>query len=155
MSLKMRKPVHLLAAGFGSGLSPKAPGTAGTVVAIPVYWLVSDLSLWLYIGLCSALFIIGVWICQRAADDMNSHDHPSIVFDEIVGYLVTMTALPVTWPWMVAGFTLFRIFDIIKPWPISELDRKVKGGFGIMLDDLVAALFAAALLHLAMRWWSL
>jgi phosphatidylglycerophosphatase A len=153
MSLHMRNPVHLLAAGFGSGLSPKAPGTAGTLVAIPIYLLASQLSLLPYIALCVALFIIGVWICERAADDMKSHDHPSIVYDEIVGYLVTMVALPAQWPWILAGFALFRGFDIIKPWPISVLDRHVKGGFGIMLDDLVAALFALALLHGALWLW--
>ena len=151
MSLQMRNPVHLLAAGFGSGLTAKAPGTAGTVLGVLVYLPLSGLPVASYVGLCIALFIAGVWICGRAADDLNEHDHPSIVYDEVVGYLVTMVALPVQWPWIVAGFTLFRIFDIIKPWPISVLDRRVKGGFGIMIDDLAAALLALCLLHAA-RW---
>jgi len=152
MSLRMRNPVHLLAAGFGSGLSAKAPGTAGTVVGVAVYLLLSGLAVAPYIGVCVVLFAAGLWICERAADDLNEHDHPSIVYDEIVGYLVTMIAIPAQWPWILAGFTLFRIFDIIKPWPISVLDRRVKGGFGIMIDDLAAALLALTVLHIA-RWW--
>jgi phosphatidylglycerophosphatase A len=152
MSLRMRNPVHLLAAGFGSGLSAKAPGTAGTVVGVAVYLLLSELAVAPYIGVCVVLFTAGVWICERAADDLNEHDHPSIVYDEIVGYLITMIAIPAQWPWILAGFTLFRVFDIIKPWPISVLDRRVKGGFGIMIDDLAAALLALTVLHIA-RWW--
>ena len=152
MSLRMRNPVHLLAAGFGSGLSAKAPGTAGTVIGVAVYLLLNELAVAPYIGVCVVLFIAGVWICERAADDLNEHDHPSIVYDEIVGYLVTMIAIPAQWPWILAGFTLFRVFDIIKPWPISVLDRRVKGGFGIMIDDFVAALLALTVLHIA-RWW--
>ena len=148
----MRNPVHLLAAGFGSGLSAKAPGTAGTVVGVAVYLLLSELAVASYIGVCVVLFTAGVWICERAADDLNEHDHPSIVYDEIVGYLITMIAIPAQWPWILAGFTLFRVFDIIKPWPISVLDRRVKGGFGIMIDDLAAALLALTILHIA-RWW--
>ncbi len=152
MSLRMRNLVHLLAAGFGSGLSAKAPGTAGTVVGVAVYLLLSELAVVPYIGVCVVLFTAGVWICERAADDLNEHDHPSIVYDEIVGYLITMIAIPAQWPWILAGFTLFRVFDIIKPWPISVLDRRVKGGFGIMIDDLAAALLALTVLHIA-RWW--
>lgn len=148
----MRNPVHLLAAGFGSGLSTKAPGTAGTVVGVAVYLLLSELAVAPYIGVCVVLFAAGVWICERAADDLNEHDHPNIVYDEIVGYLVTMIAIPAQWPWILAGFTLFRIFDIIKPWPVSVLDRRVRGGFGIMIDDLAAALLALTVLHIA-RWW--
>ena len=152
MSLRMRNPVHLLAAGFGSGLSAKAPGTAGTVVGVIVYLPISTLNASAYIATCIIAFIAGVWICGKAADALSSHDHPSIVYDEIVGYLVTMIAIPAQWPWMIAGFTLFRIFDIIKPWPVSVLDRRIKGGFGIMIDDLAAAALALCLLHTA-RWW--
>jgi phosphatidylglycerophosphatase A len=149
MRLRMLNPVHFLAAGFGSGLSSKASGTAGTVVGVLVYLPLSELSATPYIITCIMLFMVGIWICGHAADALSSHDHPSIVYDEIVGFLVTMIAVPAQWPWIVAGFTLFRIFDIIKPWPISVLDRRVKGGFGIMVDDLAAALLALGLLHLA------
>ncbi len=149
MSLRMRNPIHLLATGFGSGLAPKAPGTFGTVVGVLVCLLLSELTLLHYTGVCVALLIVGIWVCGQAARDLNSHDHPSIVFDEIVGYLVTMIAIPKQLPWLIAGFILFRIFDIIKPWPISVLDRHVKGGFGIMIDDVLAALFALGILHAA------
>ncbi len=141
-------PVDLLALGFGSGLIPKAPGTAGTVVAIPLYLLVRTLALPLYLALTALLFVAGIAICAHAARRLGGHDHPGIVWDEIVGYLVTMTLAPHGWPWIVTGFVLFRCFDVLKPWPISWCDRQLQGGFGIMLDDLLAGLFAAAVLQL-------
>jgi len=141
-------PVDFLALGFGSGLVPKGPGTAGTVVAIPVYLLMESLPLNIYIALVAALFIAGIPVCAHAAQRMGVHDDPGIVWDEIVGYLVTMTFAPAGWLWIVTGFVLFRLFDILKPWPIKWLDRKVGGGFGIMVDDLLAGVAAAAVLHL-------
>lgn len=141
-------PTGLLALGFGSGLVPGAPGTAGTVAAIPVYLLVQALDWPLYLALTALLFVAGIAICARTARRLGVHDHPGIVWDEIVGYLVTMTLAPSGWPWIVTGFVLFRFFDVIKPWPIRWCDRHVHGGFGIMLDDLIAGLFAAALLQL-------
>ena len=149
MRLRMRNPVHLLAAGFGAGLAPRAPGTWGTVVGVVLYLLVAGLPLPVYLALSAGLFLIGVWICARAADDLGVHDHGSIVFDEMIGYLVTMTAVPRGWEWALAGFILFRVLDILKPWPIAVLDRRVTGGFGIMLDDLAAGMVALACLHLA------
>lgn len=144
----LRQPLDFLALGFGSGLVPIGPGTAGTVVAIPVYLLLQPLSVTVYVALVAALFIIGIPICAHAARRMGVHDHPGIVWDEIVGYLVTMTFAPQGWLWIAAGFVLFRLFDIAKPWPIRLLDRKVGGGFGIMVDDLLAGIFAAAVLQL-------
>jgi phosphatidylglycerophosphatase A len=141
-------PVDFLALGFGSGLVPKGPGTAGTVAAIPLYLLMAPLPLATYLVLVALLFVIGVPICEHAARRMGVHDHPAIVWDEIVGYLATMIFAPSGWPWIVAGFVLFRVFDIAKPWPIRTLDRKVGGGFGIMIDDLLAAVFAALVLQL-------
>ena len=141
-------PVNFLALGFGSGLVPKGPGTAGTVVAIPLYLLVAPLPLPLYLGLLAILFIVGIPICAYTAKRLGVHDHPGIVWDEIVGYLVTMTLAPSGWVWVFAGFVLFRVFDIFKPWPIRLLDRNVGGGFGIMVDDLLAGLFAAIVLQL-------
>ena len=141
-------PVDFLALGFGSGLVPKGPGTAGTVVAIPVYLLMESLPLNIYIALVAALFIAGIPVCAHAAQRMGVHDDPGIVWDEIVGYLVTMTFAPAGWLWIVTGFVLFRLFDILKPWPIKWLDRKVGGGFGIMVDDLLAGVAAAAVLYL-------
>lgn len=142
-----RNPAHLLAFGLGAGAAPKAPGTAGTLVAVPLYLLVSGLPLWAYLAITVAAFLAGIWICGLTAEDLGTHDHPGIVWDEVVGFLVTMTAAPAGWAWLVSGFALFRGFDILKPWPIHWLDARVGGGLGIMLDDLAAGLFAFAVLQ--------
>lgn len=147
----LRNPVHVLAFGFGAGLSPLAPGTAGTLLGVFIYLSMAPLPLPYYIAVCGLLFIAGVWICARTSRDLGVHDHSGIVFDEIVGFLVAMIALPPDWLWLLAGFVLFRLFDIIKPWPIGWFDRRVPGGLGIMLDDLLAGLAALALLQLAFR----
>jgi phosphatidylglycerophosphatase A len=143
-------PVDFLAFGFGSGLVPRAPGTAGTLVAVPLYYLLQAFSLSLtgYLVLLVTLSLAGIPICAHAARRLGVHDHPGIVWDEIVGYLLTMTFAPPGWIWIVLGFVLFRFFDIVKPWPIRWLDRNVGGGFGIMVDDLLAGVFAAAVLQL-------
>jgi phosphatidylglycerophosphatase A len=143
----MSDPVHLLAAGFGTGLAPRAPGTAGTLAGVLLYLALAALPLPVYLVLSLGLFLLGVWICGRAARDLNAHDHPSIVFDEMIGYLVTMAGAPSGIGWLALGFVLFRFFDIVKPWPISLLDRKIPGGLGIMLDDLAAGLLALAVLQ--------
>ncbi|MET0070467.1 MAG: phosphatidylglycerophosphatase A [Candidatus Thiodiazotropha sp.] len=144
----MRKPTHLLAFGFGSGLLPKAPGTFGTLVGVPLYLLMQPLPLPLYILLVGLGFVAGLWLCQRAAEDLGVHDHSGIVWDEIVGYLAAMTFAPAGWIWIVIGFLLFRLFDIFKPWPIRWIDRRVKGGLGIMLDDLAAGIYSAGVISL-------
>jgi phosphatidylglycerophosphatase A len=137
-----RKPIHFFAVGFGAGCVPRAPGTCGTLIAIPLYWLLQDLAWWLYLLLTGLAFLLGVWLCGRTATDLGVHDHPSIVWDEIVSYLITMIAAPKGWLWMVIGFGLFRLFDIWKPWPIRQLDQGVGGGWGIMLDDVLAGSYA-------------
>lgn len=147
----LRNPIHLLAFGFGSGLAPKAPGTFGTLAAIPLYLLMADLSLPIYLGLILAGSLLGIWICSRASQDLGVHDHGGIVWDEIIGYLLTMAFAPPGWIWMLVGFLLFRFFDILKPWPIRWLDRHVSGGFGIMLDDLLAGVFAGLVMLLLER----
>ncbi|MGH8119030.1 MAG: phosphatidylglycerophosphatase A family protein [Gammaproteobacteria bacterium] len=147
----LKNPVHLLALGLGAGLTPKLPGTAGTLVGVVLYLLLPDLSLVHYTGLLVVLFVPGIWICGRTARDLGVHDHPAIVYDEIVGYLVTMSLAPPGWWWIVVGFLLFRLFDIWKPWPIRWLDRSVAGGFGVMLDDLVAGLFALLALQVVVH----
>ena len=147
----LRNPVQFLAFGFGSGLSPRAPGTAGTLMAVPLYWLVSDWSLLWYSLFILVTALLGVWICDVASRQLGVHDHPGIVWDEFVGYWLTLWAMPPNWLWIVAGFVVFRVFDIVKPWPISVLDRKVKGGLGIMVDDILAGVMACATLHLAVR----
>lgn len=141
-------PVHFLAFGFGSGLSPKAPGTAGTVAAIPLYLLLSGLPLWGYLLATLIVIGVGVWLCGESSRRLGVHDHPGIVWDEFAGFLVTMIAAPAGWVWVLAGFILFRIFDVLKPWPIGWLDRRVEGGFGIMVDDLLAGVYALVILQL-------
>lgn len=145
-------PVHLLAFGFGAGLSPWAPGTFGTLVGVALYLPLALLPLVQYLAVVVALSVAGVWLCGRAARDLGVHDHPGIVWDEIAGYLVTMLAAPSGWEWVLAGFVLFRLFDIWKPWPIRWLDRRVAGGLGIMLDDLAAGALAAACIQIAAHW---
>jgi phosphatidylglycerophosphatase A len=147
----LRHPLEFLALGFGSGLLPRAPGTAGTLAAIPVYLLAAQLPPPYYLLLVVLLFLAGIGICAHAAGRLGVHDHPGIVWDEIVGYLVSMALAPPGWTWIALGFVLFRLFDILKPWPIRWVDRHVHGGFGIMLDDLLAGLFSAALLQVAIR----
>lgn len=147
----MGNPVHLLAFGFGAGCSPTAPGTMGTLLAVGLYLPLATLSLFYYLLVLLVVVVLGVWLCDKASRDLGVHDHPGIVWDEIAGYLLTMTAAPAGWPWILVGFGLFRLFDIWKPWPIGWLDRRVTGGLGIMLDDLVAGVFAAVGLQLIAR----
>jgi phosphatidylglycerophosphatase A len=141
-------PVHFLAYGFGAGLSPKAPGTMGTVVAIPCYALLAHAGNGVYLPVLVLALVAGVFICGYSAGVMGIDDPKGVVWDEIVGYLITMLGLPFNWVWMLSGFLLFRLFDIWKPWPIRWVDRRIQGGFGIMLDDVIAAIFACAILNL-------
>lgn len=152
MTQLIRNPVHLLAFGFGAGLSPKAPGTVGTLVAVPIYCLLAaNLSLPVY-AIVTILFIVaGCWICGKTARDLGVHDHGGIVWDEIAGFMCALLGLPLHWINVVLAFALFRLFDIWKPWPISWLDRRVKGGVGIMLDDVAAGLLSCVCIHLVWR----
>lgn len=141
-------PVLFLAFGFGSGLAKKAPGTMGTVAAIPLYLMLAQADTLVYSAMTMAAILIGIPICGKAAEKLGEHDYNGIVWDEVAGYLITMWLAPATWQTVVAGFILFRIFDILKPWPIRWIDRQISGGLGIMLDDVLAAVFAGALLLL-------
>ena len=141
-----RDPVLFLAFGFGAGLLPRAPGTAGTAAAIPFYLVLTQTSLAIYLVLTFVVALAGVWICQQASVRLGVHDHPGIVWDEIAGFMVSMLPAFPSWSWLPAGFVLFRLFDIWKPWPISWADRQLKGGQGIMLDDLLAGGLAAVIL---------
>lgn len=145
-------PSCLVALGFGSGLFPVAPGTAGTLAAIPLYLLLQDLPESVYLAVVMVLLLGGILVCAYTAERLGVHDHPAIVWDEVVGYLITMTAVPAGWMWVVAGFILFRLFDILKPWPISWVDRRVHGGIGIMLDDVIAGVFAAVVLQVMVHF---
>ena len=142
-------PLHAMSLGFGSGLSPKMPGTVGTLTGALIYFFLMPSHDWLIYGaIVIAGFAIGIFICGYTAKALNVHDHPAIVWDEIIGYWLTMLLVPKTWEWLVIGFVLFRFFDIVKPWPISILDKKVKGGFGIMIDDIIAALFSLLIIQI-------
>lgn len=143
----LTNPNHFFAFGFGSGLAPKAPGTFGTLAAVPIYWLIQDLAWPIYGTWLIVTFALGIYWCDRSSKQLGVHDHGGIVWDEFVGYWITMFLAPKSWLWMLVGFVLFRFFDIIKPWPINWLDRKVEGGLGIMIDDVLAGVYAFIVLQ--------
>lgn len=138
-----------LALGFGSGLAPRAPGTAGTLVAVPLAWFLKSLPLAAYGGVLVVCLVIGAWVCGRVGSRIGVTDHGALVWDEFVGYWLAVALVPRHWAWLLAGFVLFRILDIFKPWPIRALERRVPGGWGVMLDDLVAGFMTLLLLMLA------
>lgn len=144
-----RNPIHFLAFGFGSGAAPKAPGTFGTLAAMPFILLWQQLPPGGYSLVLVLSTLFGVWLCHRTAADLGVHDHGGIVWDEFVGVWIALWLAPVGWGWLVAGFVLFRLFDIWKPWPIGWVDRKVHGGLGIMLDDILAGFMALIVLLIA------
>jgi len=140
-------PVHFVALGFGSGLAPRAPGTFGTLVALLPAWWCYGLPMAWRVAVVAAVVALGVWVCGESAKRLGVHDHGGIVFDEIAGLMLTALAVPQnTFFWWSLAFVLFRIFDIWKPWPIREVDHRLAGGAGIMLDDLIAAVYAAVCL---------
>ncbi|PKM20646.1 MAG: phosphatidylglycerophosphatase A [Gammaproteobacteria bacterium HGW-Gammaproteobacteria-15] len=142
----LKKWYQFLALGFGSGLSPKAPGTFGTLAAVPLVILLLWAGNIYLLAFVLAGSVLGVYICGQTARDIGEHDHGAIVWDEIIGYGITMLWAPLHWQTLLLGFVLFRLFDIVKPWPISWCDKNVHHGTGIMLDDIVAGI--AALLSL-------
>ena len=142
----LRDPIHILAFGFGTGLAPFAPGTFGSLPGILLFWLTLDYGLFVQLGVAVAITMAGIWICGESARRIGVHDHGGIVWDEIVGMYVTLLVAPLSVTGWVLAFVFFRVMDIVKPWPISDLDHRLGGGLGIMLDDLVAALYAAILL---------
>lgn len=143
----LRDPGHLLSFGFGSGLSPVAPGTVGTLAAIPFYLLLSQLSLAMYSVATAVSLVLGVIVCGRTGKVLGVHDHGAIVWDEFVGFFITMLFAPVSVLTVVLGFVLFRLFDILKPWPACVIDTRIKGGLGVMLDDVIAGLYAMLVLQ--------
>ena len=140
-------PVHWLAFGFGSGFAPKAPGTLGSVVATLLYLPLAELPLVIYCVLVVLGFVAGVWICGSTSRQLGVHDHGGIVWDEFVGVWITLTGVPPNLSGMLFGFLLFRLLDIVKPWPIKCADKKIHGGLGIMLDDAIAGILASASLQ--------
>jgi len=146
-------PAHLIAFGFGSGLAPKAPGTFGTVLGWPLLWLIvavtPDLPIQLVLLLAS--FLLGVWACGKSGRALGVADHGGMVWDEVVAFALVLLFTPAGWMWAGLAFLLFRFFDIIKPWPIRLADRRLKNGFGVMFDDLLAAGYALAVIK-GLQW---
>lgn len=143
-----RNPLYFIAFGFGSGAIPFAPGTFGTLIAIPFYLLIRPINIYFYLALVLIFIMISSIICDRVSREMKVHDHPGINIDEFVGFFVTMIYAPSSWIWIIIGFILFRVFDILKPWPIRWLDENIKGGFGIVFDDVIAGIYASLILQL-------
>ena len=140
-------PAHAVALGFGAGLAPFAPGTAGTLLG----WLLGGALVGVVhpgvaLALIAALFALGVWACALTGEHLGVHDHGAMVWDEVVAFLLVLVVVPASLAWQAAAFVLFRFFDIVKPWPIREADHSLAGGLGIMLDDIIAGIFAAAIL---------
>ena len=150
----LTNPIHFLAFGFGSGLAPFAPGTFGTLAAVPLYLLMINFSLPVYLAITLFSILIGFWLCGRSSEMLGVHDHSGIVLDEFAGFFITMIAAPQGWQWIMLGFALFRLFDIWKPWPINIIDNKVQGGVGIMMDDVLAGIYALVVLQLGSFIWS-
>ncbi|OOF69374.1 phosphatidylglycerophosphatase A [Rodentibacter caecimuris] len=146
--IRLTNPIHFLALGFGSGLMKKAPGTWGSVVGVLFgFLLLNFLSIKIFLILTALFFVIGCYLCQKTADDMGVHDHGAIVWDEIVGIFIVLSAIPVlSWQWMIVAFVLFRFFDILKPFPIRYFDQKLESGLGIMVDDVLAAIYSVILI---------
>lgn len=144
-----RNPIHFLAFGFGSGAAPRAPGTFGTLAALPFVLLWQQLPPGGYSLVLVLSTLLGIWLCHRTSADLGVHDHGGIVWDEFVGLWIALWLAPTGWAWLLAGFLLFRLFDIWKPWPIGWVDRRVHGGLGIMLDDIIAGFMALGVLLVA------
>ncbi|MCX8581937.1 phosphatidylglycerophosphatase A [Gilliamella sp. B3482] len=142
--LKLTNPIHFLAVGLGSGLSPIMPGTMGSLMAIPLWLLFLGLQPALYWVFILVTFVFGCYICQKTSDDTHTHDSGHIVWDEFVGMWITLYFIPqFSILWVTIAFVAFRLFDMAKPWPIRWFDKRVPGGFGIMVDDVIAAIFSS------------
>jgi phosphatidylglycerophosphatase A len=140
----LRDPYHLIATGLGAGLAPYAPGTAGSALALVPCWLMLSLAWPCRLAIAAAVLVLGVWICGVSSRRLGVHDHPAIVLDEIAAMMMLTVVMPQSAVWLLAGFALFRLFDIAKPWPIRDLDHSMTSGLGIMLDDQLAAIYASA-----------
>lgn len=151
-------PFYFIAFGFGAGAMPVAPGTFGTLMAIPFYLLFSSLPLFYYIGFVLLLIVATSFLCERISKEIQTHDHQGMCIDEFVGFFVTMIGSPTEFRWIIIGFVLFRLFDIWKPQPIRYIDEHVHGGFGMILDDVIAGIFAMGamqLLNVALHYFNL
>jgi len=147
----LQHPAHFFGLGFGAGLAKKAPGTVGTLIGLPLFWFISAYSLPTQFTVIAVLFVIGVPICAITGKALGVPDHGSIVWDEIVAMMLVLAFTPSQWQWWLVAFLLFRLFDIWKPFPIRQCDAKLKNGFGVMFDDLLAAIYAILVLQL-IQW---
>jgi phosphatidylglycerophosphatase A len=138
----LRRPHQFLALGYGLGMAPKAPGTVGTLGALPFIFLTHSWPIWAQIVVALVMCLVGFWACGKTANDLGVHDHPAIVWDEVAGFYITMLFAPLSWQALVVVFILFRFFDIAKPGPIRMLDKRLHGGLGIMADDILAGIFS-------------
>ncbi|CAM4098283.1 phosphatidylglycerophosphatase A family protein [Pseudoalteromonas byunsanensis] len=138
----LKRPHQFFGLGFGLGLSPIAPGTFGTLAALPLIFITANYPLWLQIVFAIVISVFGLWVCGQTAKDVQVHDHPAIVWDEVAGFYITMLGAALSWQSLIVGFLLFRFFDIVKPGPIKMLDKRLHGGFGIMVDDVLAGIFS-------------
>ena len=145
-------PANVFALGFGLGLSKYAPGTVGSLLGLPLFLLLQPLGIFGMLIAIAVLFGFGVWCCEVCSKNLEVHDHPGIVWDEVVGMLITLLFAPLSWLSLLLGFLLFRFFDVLKPWPIGWVDARVSGGLGIMLDDVLAGIFALAALQIILHW---
>lgn len=146
--LLIAHPAYFFALGFGSGLAPKAPGTFGTLIGLPLFWLMLDLTFATQLTIILLLFLLGIYCCDKTGKALGVSDHGGIVWDEIVAIMLVLTFTPNQWLWWLIAFLLFRLFDIWKPYPIRQFDAKLKNGFGVMFDDLLAAIYAIVSLKL-------
>lgn len=144
-------PAHIVAFGFGAGLAPQAPGTFGTLLGWAIAWAVPTESAGILLIVAAALFLLGIWACEITGRHLGVADHPAMVWDEVVAFLVILAIVPRTYFWQLSAFVAFRFFDIVKPPPIRYLERRYGGGLGVMVDDIVAALFTLLLLALVKR----
>ena len=146
----LRHPAHVIALGAGAGLAPAAPGTAGTLLAFPLYWaLASVCAAPTLLVLIAAGFAIGVWACAVTGRALGAADHGSMVWDEVVAFMLVLVFTPAGWLWQAGAFLLFRYFDILKPPPIRYFDRRLKSGFGVMFDDVLAAIYTLIVVTMA------
>lgn len=145
----LRHPAHVIALGAGAGLAPVAPGTAGTLLAFPIYWLLaSSFAAPVLLALIGGGFLIGMWACGATGRALGVADHGAMVWDEVVAFALVLVFTPDGWLWQAGAFLLFRLFDILKPPPIRYFDRRLKSGFGVMFDDLLAAFYTLLVLAL-------
>lgn len=140
-------PIHFITCGFGIGAFPFFPGTVATAFAIPLVILLSHTAWWFYLSICCLMFLSGIYLCGITNRDFGTDDHPAAVWDEIATFPIAMLGIPVTPFFLLIAFVLFRFFDIVKPGPIRWVDKNMHSGFGVMLDDLLAALATLILMH--------